>query len=214
MKRNQKSFSVEIKKSRVQGQRSLLLPRHLFETAPAAASTIFWKEEPQPMANPSATPRILLSIVAPLWSNSEPMEAVRRKYSSGEADREQMEFALDANATEDVNEAPVRAKAVPQTEVAPAVTEDAAPVHDVQSARGESTWASSRKPRKKASGGVEPVMAFNLTPGSESVREAEMHGSQVVAPRADQRRLTRRQAAAVHLPRNERWKRRFHPASW
>ena len=47
MKQNPKPFSVEIKKSRVQGQRNRLPPRRLFATAPAEATKTFLREEPQ-----------------------------------------------------------------------------------------------------------------------------------------------------------------------
>ena len=44
------------------------------------------------VAEPSAAPRILPSIVEPLWSSSEPVEPVRRKRSSVRPRREQMEL--------------------------------------------------------------------------------------------------------------------------
>ena len=76
MKRNSKPFSVEIKKSRLQGQRHYLLPRHLFATNPVEATKILQKDEPRVVPEPSAAPRILLSIVDPLWSRSESIEPV------------------------------------------------------------------------------------------------------------------------------------------
>jgi hypothetical protein len=76
MKRNSKPFSVEIKKSHVQVQRHYLLPRHLFATNPVEATKIFQKDEPRVVPEPSAAPRILPSIVDPLWSRSEPIEPV------------------------------------------------------------------------------------------------------------------------------------------
>src|SRR3712207_8815684 len=106
MKRNPKPFSVEIKNSRIQGQRSYLPPRRLFATTPADAPRALQKEEPQRMPDPAAAPRILPSIVEPVWSNTEPAETVRRKRPSVEANREQMAFNLDGGASENVSEAP------------------------------------------------------------------------------------------------------------
>ena len=63
MKRNQKPFSVEIKKSRVQDQRYSLPPRRLFELPLARAIPILQEEVPQAVAKPLATPRILPSIL-------------------------------------------------------------------------------------------------------------------------------------------------------
>jgi hypothetical protein len=47
MKRNTKPFSGEIKESRIQGQRSHLPPRRLFELTLVEATEILQKEEPQ-----------------------------------------------------------------------------------------------------------------------------------------------------------------------
>ena len=110
MKQNPKPFSVEIKKSRVQGQRNHLPPRRLFATAPAEATKTFLKEEPQVVAEPSAAPRILPSIVEPMWSSSEPVEPVRCKRSSGETGRDQIEFDLAASASEDMEDTPMKRK--------------------------------------------------------------------------------------------------------
>jgi hypothetical protein len=120
MKRNSKPFSVEIKKSRVQGQRAPLPPRHLFATTPAEVPKVSQKDEPRVVPEPSATPRILPSIAEPMWSSSEPVETARRKRPSVEANREQMEFNLDASASEGLADAPaearVSAEAMPQTD--------------------------------------------------------------------------------------------------
>src|ERR671921_3023341 len=96
MKHNPKPFSVEIKKSRIPGQRSHLPPRPLFATVRAETTMNFQKEEPQATAKPSAAPRILPSIVGPVWSSSEPVEPVRRKCSPVRGCRGQTEFNLDA----------------------------------------------------------------------------------------------------------------------
>jgi hypothetical protein len=212
MKRNQKPFSVEIKKSRVQSLSSQLPPRRLFETRPSDVTQVLQKEEPQSVAEPSPAPRILPSIVESVWSGSEPVEPIRHKRSSVEINRGQMEFDLTATASEDVQHALARAQAtadaVTPTDVTPVIAEDAAPVHDVQSAQGESAKAKSRKPRKKVSQAVEPAMAFL------PMQETEDKPEPTVTSKVVQRRLIKRLAAAAQLPRNERWKRRLHPTSW
>jgi hypothetical protein len=212
MKRNSKPFSVEIKKSRVQSLSSQLPPKRLFETRPVDVTQVLQKEEPQSVAEPSPAPRILPSIVESVWSGSEPVEPIRHKRSSVETNRGQMELDLTATASEDVQHALARAQAtadaVTPTNVAPVIAEDAAPVHDVQSAQGESVKAKSRKPRKKVSQAVEPALAFLPMPETEGTPEP------AVTSKVVQRRLTKRLAAAAQLPRNERWKRRLHPTSW
>src|SRR3954453_16423711 len=101
MKRNTKPFSVEIKKSRVQGQRPHRPPRRRFELTLDEAAEIFQKEGPQATVERAPAPRILPSIVEPLWSSSEPVEPVRRKRSSVQACRGQMESELTATAFAD-----------------------------------------------------------------------------------------------------------------
>jgi hypothetical protein len=136
MKQSPKPFSVEIKKTRVQGQRSHLPPRGLFATALAEATKVFQKEEPRVVTEPSTAPRILPSIVEPMWSSSEPIEPVRCKPASGETGRDRIELDLAASASEDVEdtpvEAPVLAKAVSKTVIAAVVEEDARSLHDGQ----------------------------------------------------------------------------------
>lgn len=215
MKRHPKPFSVEIKKSRDSGPRSQLPPRRLFEAPLVETTKIFRTEEPQAVAEPSAAPRILPSIVEAVWSSSVPVEPVQRKRSSGKASPEQIEFNLAATAAEDVMgahaEAPVIAKTVPQTDVDPVVTEDTTPAHSAQSAQRESVKVASRKLRKEASQVVEAITAFRPAP----IQEAEVTGPSVVtSAEASERRQSKRLAAAVQLPRYERWKRRLHPASW
>jgi hypothetical protein len=211
MKHNSKPFSIEIKKSRVQGLRTHLPPRQLFATAAAEATKVFQKEEPQVLPEPSAAPRILPSIVEPVWSGSEPVETARRKRPSVEANREQMEFNLDASASDDVAdapaEAPVSAEAMPQTDRALDDSEGTGGVYPVQLAQGEGMRVKSRKPRKKGSGTVEQEIT------SEPRPETAMTAS-VVSSKAVQRRMTKRVAAAAQLPRHERWKGRLHPAAW
>jgi hypothetical protein len=211
MKRNAKPFSVEIKKSRVQGQRDHLPPRNLFATTPVEAAKVFQKEKPQVVPEPSAAPRILPSIVEPLWSSSEPAEPARRKRPAGEANRGQMELDLTAAASENVKDAhagaPARANNLPKADNAPVDTEDALPVHDVQPAQGNGMKAKSRKPRRKSSGTAEQEIA------SEPLPEVETPAPSVESKVA-QRRITKRLAAAAQLPRHERWKGRLHPAAW
>jgi len=220
MKRNLKPFSVEIKKSRGPNQHHQLLPRRLFEVAPAQATKIVQKDEAQVVAAQSAAPRILPSIVEPVWSNSEPVEPFRRKRSSREANRGQREFDLNVSASGDVKgppvEAPDLADAVSQADSAPAVAEGAAPIDDVQPAQCDSVKANAQKPRKKASVAVEQVTVLKPTSELEPRGEADMIGPSgvVTSGKADQPRLTKRQATVAQLPRHERWKRRLHPASW
>jgi hypothetical protein len=212
MKRNPKPFSVEIKKSRVQSLSSQLPPKRLFETRHVDVTQVLQKEEPQSVAEPSPAPRILPSIVESVWSGSKPVEPIRHKGSSVETHRGQMELDLTATAWGDVQDTLARAQAtadaVIPTDVAPVVAEDAAAVHDVQSAQGESVKAKSRKPWKKVSQAVEPAMAFI------PMQETEDTPEPAVTSKVIQRRLTKRLAAAAQLPRNERWKRRLHPTSW
>jgi hypothetical protein len=152
------------------------------------ASEIFQKEEPQATVERAPAPRILPSIVEPLWSSSEPVEPVRRKRSSVEARRGQMEPDLTATAFE--------------------AAKDPTPAHDVQPAQGERVRAGSRKPRKKAPTVGEQEIA------SEAIPEAEMTVPSVAPSNAVPRRMTRRLAAVAQLPRHERWKGRLHPAAW
>lgn len=212
MKRNTKPFSVEIKKSRIQGQRSHLPPRRLFELTLVEATEIFQKEEPQATVERAPAPRILPSIIEPLRSSSEPVEPIRCKRFSAKARRGQIKFDLAATAFEDAESAhagdQVSARAVPQTDGALDDAEGPTPVDDVQPAQGEGVRAGSRKPRKKASAVGEQKIA------SETIPEAEMTGPSVPLSNAVPRRLTKRLAAAAQLPRHERWKGRLHPAAW
>jgi hypothetical protein len=211
MKRNTKPYSVEIKKSRIQGQRSHLPPRRLFELTLVEATEIFQKEEPQATVERAPVPRILPSIVEPLRSSSEPVEPARRKRSSIEVRRGQMESDLTATAFEDAETAhagdQVSPRAVPQTDRALDDADGLTPVHDIQPAQGEDVRAGSRKPRKKAPAVGEQEIA------SQTI-EAEMTGPSVPLSNAVPRRLTKRLAAAAQLPRHERWKGRLHPAAW
>ena len=210
MKRNTKPFAVEIKKSRVQGHH--LPPRQLFEVAPAPATKSFQKEEPEAVVEPSPAPRILPSIVEPAWSSSE----LAHKRSSGKGSREQMEFDLTTSASKDVEEPhsamPVIAAPVLQADTAE-TKGDSPPIRVVQPVQGKSVKFSSQNLRQKASGIVQRRDVS--LPMVEQTSETEMMWALAVEPlQTSERRLTKRQAAAVQLPRHERWKRRLHPASW
>jgi hypothetical protein len=218
MKRNPKPFSVEIKKSRVQGQRHQLLPRRLLELTPAQATKIVHVEEPQAGAKPSAAPRILPSIREPVRSHSEAVAPVRRKSSPrSKPDQDQAEFDLSAIAFEGATGAPAETPAMPeavsQTDASP-VEEAASPVLKVQTQETDCTKTRSRRPRKKSSEAIEKMTASKPMLEPEHIPEAAMLGSTVATSKVVQRRLTKRLAAAAQLPRNERWKRRLHPTSW
>jgi hypothetical protein len=213
MKRNLKPFSIEIKKTRVRGQRSDLPPKRLFATTLAEATKIFRMKEPQAVADPVPVPRILPSILGPVWSSSEPVEPVRRKRSSMKVSRGHLEFNLEASASRDVEaahaEVPLSAKTVPQVDSALDYTENELPVPDVQPAQGKGMRAKSQRPPKKDSGAIEQEIASDPTSEAAITVSSVLRSSKVV-----QNRLTRRAAAAAHLPRHERWKGRLHPAAW
>jgi hypothetical protein len=220
MKRQQSSFSVEIKKSRTQGQRPHLLPRPLFEVVPPAAEArqILHKEAMPKVAEPTSAPRILPSVVEPMWSRSEPAEPTRRTRSSGETKRAQMKFDLNA-ASEDVNdgpaETPVHAEVALPTAIGAAVEKGATATHDTQPAPRNSAKSNTRTVRTKAPAAVAQAHAPEPAPEAEPTLQAEMiEPSPDVPTTSSERRLTQRLAAAGQLPRHERWKRRLHPASW
>ena len=220
MKRQQTSFSVEIKKSRTQGQRPHLPPRPLFEVVPPAAEArqILQTDAMPKVAEPISAPRILPSIVEPMWRRSEPAEPARRTHSSRQTKRAQMKFDLNAVA-EDVNdfpaEPPVHAVAALPTAIAAAVEKGATATHDTQPASGKSAKSNTRTVRTKAPAAVAPAHAPEPAPEAEPTLQAEMiEPSPDVPTTSSERRLTQRLAAAGQLPRSERWKRRLHPASW
>jgi hypothetical protein len=218
MKRQQTSFSVEVKKSRTQGQRPHLPPRPLFEVVPSAdeAPRILQNEVGPKVAEPTTAPRILPSIVEPRWSRSEPAEPVRRKRSSGETKPGQMEFNLNAASDDEADvsvQTPVHAKADVPTAIA--VETGAMARHDVQSAMGKSAKSDARRARTKASAVVEPAQAPGRAPEAEPTPHAGMIARLTgVSSASSEHRLSKRLAAAGHLPRSERWKRRLHPTSW
>ncbi len=127
-----------------------------------------------------------------------------------------MELDLTTSASKDVKEAhsamPVIAAPVSQADIA-ATKEDSSPIRDVQPVQGKSVKFSSQKPRQKASGIVQR-RDVSLSMLEQTPETAMMWALAVEPLQTSERRLTKRQAAAVQLPRYERWKRRLHPASW
>jgi hypothetical protein len=220
MKRHQKSFSVEIKKSRIPDQRPHLPPRLLFDVVPPAAEAhqILEHGAMPKVAEPTPARRILPSVVEPVWSRSEPAQLASRKRSSGETRHGQIEFDLNA-ASEGVIGVPVETsmhdEADSPTDTAAAVETDTPPTQDAQPASGTSAKSHERKTRTKASAIVEQARAPEPAPETQPTRHADMiEPSKEVPSRSNERRLNKRLAAAPQLPRSERWKRRLHPASW
>jgi hypothetical protein len=218
MKRHQKSFSVEIKKSRLPDPRPHLPPRRLFAVPPDETSALVKETEPPPVVESVAAPRILPSVVEPVWSGSKPVELVPHNHSPGETNRGQIEFDLGVAGSEELEDTLARAltpaDAETPTDVTPVVAEAAAPVHDLEPAQDQSVKAKSRKPRTKVSRAVEPAIEFLSRPEIVETPETAMITPPAAPPKVVQRRPTKRLAAAGQLPRHERWKRRLHPASW
>ncbi|MBQ0821226.1 MULTISPECIES: hypothetical protein [Microvirga] len=217
MKRNTRPFSVEIKKSRIPSHPHHLPPKPLFEPAPVEPAKVFQREEPEAAAKPSPVPRMLLSIIEPIWGSSDPAEPARRKHSAPGGNREQVELDLAMSASEDAKKAhsvvPGGTEVMPQADIA--TEENAMSGHDVQAMQGESAKASPRRPTRKTSEVVEQIEASQPMGDLEETPDAEFTWpSAVTSPQAVDRRLIKRQAAAIQLPRHERWKRRLHPASW
>jgi hypothetical protein len=218
MKRPQKSFSVEIKKSRIPDQRPHLPPRPLFAMAPDETPALIQKTEPEASVEPLVAPRILPSIVETMWRRLEPAELVHRESSSGETKHGQVEFDLNA-ASEGVigvpAATPVQAEAALPTDTTASVKTDAPPTHDAQPASGRSAKSHARKVRKKAPAAVER----GHSEAPEPKAEPKLYAGMIKLPTSvrspsSQRRRTKRLTAAGQLPRSERWKRRLHPASW
>jgi hypothetical protein len=220
MKRQQKYFSVEIKKARTQGQRHHLPPWRLFDVAPPKAETdqILQNEAVPKVAAPTAAPRILPSIVEPMWNQAEPAALVHRKRSPEQTTREQMDFDLGV-ASEDVNgvpaETPMHAEAALPTATTASDEAGATPTLDVQPVSGKRAKSHARKTRTKAAVTVEPAQAPEPAPKVEPTpHSAVIEPSMKVLLRSNERRLTKRLAAASQLPRSQRWKRRLHPETW
>lgn len=216
MKRNTKPFSVEIKKSRVQGQIHHLPPRRLFEPTPVEPSEIVQMEELQATAELAPAPRILPSIVEPVWSSADPIEPVRRAPSSKQDNREQIEVdppaVISGVPAEAHSVVPMIAEAMSQADIV-AAGEDTAPIQEVHPVLCDSLKKEC-KPRKKRAGVVGQVTQPEPTSRPERLPEpAILDASMLPSPDAIRRRRTKRLAEAAQLPRAERWKRRLHPAS-
>ncbi|MET0531094.1 MAG: hypothetical protein ABW003_22615 [Microvirga sp.] len=213
MKRPQKSFSVEIKKSRTQGQRHHLPPPPLFEVVPPAAegSRIFQNEAMSQVAEPTTAPRILPSIVESIWSQPEPARGKRSVKSK--ADEGPIEHDLQADLKRQPEVVPVSPSKLEtglQMEFAPVAEVTASHLENVENGKGK-----ARTRRKKPSEFVEP--AEEAQPASQPPTVLAVSpglSADLKAPKAVPARLTKRQAAVAQLSRGERWKRRLHPATW
>jgi hypothetical protein len=97
---------------------------------------------------PPTAPRILPSIVEPLWSSSESVEPIHKRPSE-RATREQMELDLTTIASDDVKGGrsvmPVITQVLPQADIAP--EEGAMSIYGFQSMQDERLKANLRKPR-------------------------------------------------------------------
>ena len=218
MKRQQTSFWVEIKKSRTQGQRQQLPWRR---RAFCGRDPQVLQDEAVPeVAAPTTAPRILPSIVEPTWSRSVPAESVPFTLSPGETTREPMEFDLGpavSGAENDIPaETPIDAEAaLPCATAAPVGTGTTPTPDDAQPVSGPRAKSHARTTRTKARATVAAAQAPEPAPDAEPTPHAALIAPSMKVPlRSNQRRLTKRRAAAGQLPRSERWKRRLHPASW
>jgi hypothetical protein len=216
MKRQQASFSVEIKKSRTQRQQ--LPPRPLFATPPDETSAFIRKAEPQPVAEPVA-PRILPSILAPVSNSSEPVEPVRSKRAvRSKAEQSQIQLDLYPDGARNLGSIPDTPSSLERglpMDIAPMAQEDMLPLLEVRIDDIGIGERKARVRRKKPSEFV--ALGQEADPASRpSPAPADLLRSSVFAtsPKAMPARLTKRHAAAAQLPRNERWKRRLHPATW
>jgi hypothetical protein len=213
MKRNIKPFSVEIKKPRVQSQRQQLPPRRLFELTSVEPAKTFQKEESQTAVELAPAPRILQSIVEPVWGSAEPVEPVGCKPSPEQVSREPIELDLTVASSEGHSAMPIATEAASQADMADAGA-DTLPNREAHPVLGESS-KMERKPRKRKPGVVEPVMQPEPVLQSERMPEPViLEDSRPPSLDAIQRRRAKRLAEAAHLSRSERWKRRLHPSSW
>jgi len=220
MKRQQASFSVEIKKSRTQRQQ--LPPRPLFATPPDETSAFIRKAEPQPVAEPVVAPRILPSILAPVSNRSEPVEPVRSKRAvRSKAEQSQIQLDLYPDGARNLGSIPDTPSRLERGErglpmdIAPMAQEDMLPLLEVRIDDIGIGERKARVRRKKPSEFV--ALGQEADPASQPPpAPADLLRSSVFAPspKAMPARLTKRHAAAAQLPRNERWKRRLHPATW
>ena len=216
MKRQQASFSVEIKKSRTQRQQ--LPPRPLFATPPDETLAFIRKAEPQPVAEPVVAPRILPSILAPVSNRSEPVEPVRSKRAvRSKAEQSQIQLDLYPDGARNLGNIPDTPSSLERglpMDIAPMAQEDMLPLLEVRIDDIGIGERKARVRRKKPSEFV--ALGQEADPASQPPAPADLLCSSVFAtsPKAMPARLTKRHAAAAQLPRNERWKRRLHPATW
>jgi hypothetical protein len=183
-----------------------------------AVTRIFQHRELQAVVEPAELPRILPSILEPVWSNTEAVGSLSQERSlRPEADEDQIELDLETLAADEspgtaAAEALVVLEARSQTEAA--ILEEAAP--RAAEAQPSGAARARAKPGKKNAKRTGDGAAFEKAPQPTQASTAEaVEISPVVAPReAAYPTLTKRQAAAAQLPRHERWKRRLHPAAW
>lgn len=219
MKRPQKSFSVEIKKSRTQAQRPHLPPRRLFAAPPDAISAVIQTAEPQAIPEPVTAPRILPSIIEPVLNDPEPIEPVRRKRTArSKADEGQIELDLQADGMKELEDVP-DARPTPETALqmddAPVAEESPQPVPEVRIDDVATGEKQARARRKKLPEFVEPVeLPQTASRPSPAPIDSFDRSATVRSPKAVPARLTKRLAEAAQLPRHKRWKRRLHPATW
>lgn len=218
MKRPQKSFSVEIKKSRTPGQRHHLLLRRLFAAPLDDISAVAQEAKPQ-AAEPIMAPRILPSIIEPVLSDPEPVEPVRRRRPGRlKADEEHIELDLQADAMKQLENCP-GARPAPETglpvDSAPVAEDSLQPIPDARIDDIAITEKPATTRRRELPELIEPMelpkIASQPSPapaGSFSL------SATATAPKAGSARMAKRQAEAAQLPRHQRWKRRLHPATW
>jgi hypothetical protein len=166
---------------------------------------------------PAPAPRILPSILEPVWGNSETLEAVHCEPSSGaKTGQHQAELNLNAITPEGAKDIPPETLMIldvgSQTG-APVVDDAATPVYEVHLYK---TTKAKTRLRKKVTKTVEPVLASDpmLQPEQPSAIKGIEPLRAEKSCRKDRRTPNRRRAAAAQLRRHERWKRRLHPASW
>jgi len=220
MKRNPKPFAVEIKKARTERTRHLLPPKHLFAALPDDTTQHTQNDPPHAVTEPVAAPGILPSILSSAASNSEPPSSEPHKRASrSKANSSQIAFDLHAGTActgKETDPDLLAASEGSQTASAATGEEGISPVSAVLLEEGHQNKTKMRTRRRRAPGFEEPVETAQFVAAPMSA-EPDGVGSlprTETSPKDRRSRLTKRQAAAVQLPRNERWKRRLHPAAW
>jgi hypothetical protein len=219
MKRNPRSFSVEIKKFRTPGQHHQLPSKRLVGTLPAEIFKAFQKQELEATAEPGTIRRILPSIIKSMSSSPELVEPVRRKRPSrGKVSQAQIEFALSDATSETEKDQPAEtlpiSEAVSHTAFTPVVEENRASSREAQP--GETATGRARKPRSKSPEVNAQAIASRSIMEPKHAPESEMiEAASVVSSRTTgQSRLTKCQVVAAQLLRHQRWKWRLSPAAW